>query len=218
MLKMDKSDRLVEIMETYERFRNELEARGLSFGEAEGGGFWTPTTWSHLRPFLEYATSKDIMTPPGTIVDAGSGDGRVSAFLDVYGFNPIVNIELDNRLFKASQEVIDGLVQRNVINGNISTVQGDFTQSEAYAKACVPFESVAYFYTGINPSPTKRLAEKIARESPEGTKLIVYGPSFSRDEEPEIFLRLEDIFTPPPSTTIKKWDYGTFFSRFSYLH
>lgn len=182
---MDKAERLLEIIATYDRFRPELEARGIEFGETDGGGIWTPTILEHLIPFLS-STTRHIIPPPGPIVDAGSGDGRVSAVLDVYGFNPIVNIELDERLVDASRVALDDLTRRGVVNGNIRTVQGDFTKPQAYDEAGIPFDSVRYFYMGINDEPLEKLAQRIERESPKGTTLVVYGMFLKEGHKPNI--------------------------------
>lgn len=187
---MDKIKRLLEITETYERFEAELKARGMDFGDTPGGGFWTATRWDHLIPFLESATRENMIQPPGPIVDAGSGDGRVSAVLDVYGFKPIINIELDERLVDASREVIDDLVQRGIVSNSIQTVRGDFTTLAPYNHAGTPFKDVQYFYTGMKIEPLTKLADKIAKESPKGTKLIVYG-MIDEGREPSISLQLE---------------------------
>ena len=192
---MDKINRLKEIVEAYEKFEEEIESRGINFGQTDDGGFWLPTRWDHIIPFLEgYATKKNIIQPPGPIVDAGSGDCRVSAVLDVYGFNPIINIELDGRLVDASSLVIDDLVKRGIVDGDIRTVNGDFTTSKAYDEARVSFNTIPYFYHGINHGSMEKLAEKISKESPEGTKLIIYGMFLKDEDKPKIPLQLECSF------------------------
>jgi hypothetical protein len=180
----------VEIMETYERFERELKARGISsFSETEGGGIWAPTRLEDIIPFLEYVTEKGIVHPSEPVSVAGSGDGRVSAVLDVYGFNPIVNIERDRRLVEASKEVIDDLVQRGIVSGNIVTVQGDYTQSDAYEKAGIKFEEIPFFYSGIDYPSTENLGGKIDEESPVRTILVVHGLIYEGNQ-PDIPLRL----------------------------
>lgn len=177
---MDKLIRLSRIIETYERSRAKLESRGISLGPTEGNGFWTATRWDHIIPFLEYAIRNGILEVTGPVVDAGSGTGEPSAAFCAYGFFPIVNIERDKRLASAANEAIDALVSEGVVEG-IRNVQGDFTQDDAYKAADIAFGDVRYFYHGINPMPLRDLARRIKEESPQGTKLIVYGPFFNRD-------------------------------------
>jgi len=81
------------------------------------------------------------------------------------------------------------LVKLDIISNNIRTVHGDFTQNQAYDDANIPFESIHYFYMGINSEPLEKLAEKIHRESSNGTKLIVYG-MFDERQEPNLPLQL----------------------------
>ena len=183
---MDKLIRLFEIIETYGISRAKLESRGIGFGPTEENGFWTTSQWKHIIPFFEWAVKNDVIYPSGPVVDAGSGTGEPSTVFDVYGFSPVVNIELSGELIEAANETIDTLVSGGIVKGDIRTVQGDFTQDAAYEAAGVAFTDVMYFYHGINQEPLKTLAERIKEESPEGTKLIVHG-------------MFDDIFSPDVS-------------------
>jgi hypothetical protein len=189
-LEREKFKRLEEIVKTYKRFESELFSGGISFRETKGG-IWAPTSLELLFVFLDSAIEKQVITPNGPIVDAGSGDGRVSAVFDVYGFNPIINIEIDEKLVGISTKVLDYLMQRSILSNNIKTICGDFTKSETYKKADIQFKDIPYFYQGINYGPLEKLAEKIKNESPDGTKLIVYGLFFKKNQMPKIPLQLE---------------------------
>lgn len=194
---MDKFNRLKEIIETYNKFEQVMKDKGIEFGETYGGGFWAPTNFKYAIIFLEFATNQGIFQSGKPIVDAGSGDKRMSTLFDVYGFKPIINIELDKR-FDFSQEVIDDLINRNIVNGNnIHNVHGDFTTSQTYKQAGIPFREIPYFYMGINSEPLKKLAKKIKEESPKQTKLIVYG-MFDKGQEPELPLQLEKRISVGP--------------------
>ena len=172
---MDKLTRLYRIIEIYERFRTKLESMGISPGPTEGDGFWTATQWKHIIPFLEYAIGRGILKVEGPIADAGSGTGEPSAVFRAYGFTPVVNIEISGRLVRAANKAIDALVSDGVLGGGITTVEGDFTKDATYKAAGIPFKGIRYFYHGINPKPLRDLAQRIEEESPQGTRLIVYG-------------------------------------------
>ena len=187
---MDKFNRLKGIIETYERFQPRFQELGIELGETEGG-FWIPTRFEHAVPFLEYALRRGLIVPGFPIVDAGSGDGRMSALFDVYGFRPIINIESDKRFVDASGEVIDDLVKRGVVTDSVKTFHGDFTQLQTYLKSGTPFHDIPNFYDGINSISLRRLANLIGNNSRAGTKLIVYG-MINEGEEPKLSLKLED--------------------------
>ncbi len=190
---MEKIERLKEIIETYERFQPRFRELGIQLGETEGGGFWIPTRFEHLIPFLEYAFKKRLMEAGHAIVDAGSGTGVPSAVFDVYGFKPVINIERDKRYVDASLEVLEDLARRSVIGDDIRTIHGDFTEMATYEKAGMSFQNIPYFYMGINSEPLNRLAALIRNNSRRGTKLIVYG-MMDEGKEPKLGLRLEDRF------------------------
>jgi len=194
---MDKLTRLYRIIEEYERARASLNSRGIDFGQTEGNGFWTATRWDHIIPFLEWSIKNKVLSPPGPVVDAGSGTGEPSAVFNAYGFGPVVNIELDRRLASAANETIDALVKEGVLGGGITTIEGDFTKDDAYKAAGIPFEGARYFYHAINSKPLRDLARRIREESPPGTKLIVYG-MFDKVFMPHVNgLTLEHKFRTP---------------------
>ena len=186
---MNRYQKLRYIRGAYERLMHEMEQRGIRIGSVEGGGFWTQTRFEHAIPFLEVALMNGWIPKSGPIVDAGSGDGRMSALFEVYGLVPALNIELDRKLVEVSHDVIEDLRRQGIVNGSIHNVHGDFTTPEPYEIAGFPFPTVRTFYMGINSSPLERLAEKIARESPEGTKLIVHG-MFDESYGPKVPRRL----------------------------
>lgn len=186
---MDRFNQLKEIIETYERFRPVMKERGISIGEIHNNGFWTPVHFRHAIYFLEYTVREGSIEASKPIVDAGSGDGRMLVLFDVYGFKPVVGIEANKKLVNFSKVVIDDLIKRSIVPDNIYIVHGNFTTSQAYEHAGVPFTDIPYFYMVINSKPLEKLAEKIQRESPNGTKLIVYG-MIDEGQEPKLPLQL----------------------------
>ena len=164
-------ERVEQIIGAYDGIPNPVEA-----GPKGQDGFYIPSKWKDLVKTLVYGTASGLYRQNGGyFMDAGSGDGRVLALMSCFGFRPL-GIELDKVLFDQSKEVIDALVRRGIIDGNIHLVNGDFNEDETYKAAGINFISIDHIFHGINSAPLQRLIQRITRESKPGTTLTVYAP------------------------------------------
>lgn len=176
--KMDLETKLTKIVDAYQS-----TPPPISFMENGNGSIYVPAIFQDVVKSVIVGKKNKVFNGEGYFMDAGSGDGRVLAILDCFGYKPI-GIEHDPELASHSRGVLDGLRAQGVI-GKIPVIEGDFLQDRSYEKAGIKFDEVTDIFHGLNQAPYEELAKKIASESPNRTSVTVYSPFGSEVSRPE---------------------------------
>ena len=105
-------------------------------------------------------------------LDTGSGDGRIIAVAAAFGFKAF-GVEINEELLRYSEKIINKLESEEVIpKGMTTSSKGDFFNADAYQKTKFSEFKVIFNYV----TEAEMLVEKISKESPTGTILIIYNP------------------------------------------
>ena len=120
-------------------------------------------------------------------LDAGGGDGRVGILTSgIFGVPSIV-VECDDELVQIASEAQRELRSTGVLgNTPLLIVQGDFMEDSTYAKVGLRFEDIGTIFNFWDNY--KDLAQKISRQSPDGTSFLLEG-WLKRDFNDLTFLR-----------------------------
>jgi len=139
-------------------------------------------------------------------LDAGHGDGRWVGMLRSLEYD-IVGMEQDSDMYALSEEHMKKLQVENQLPEGQFLMHGDFLRDEDYKKYGRRFEEFGWII--MYHIVLDEMAEKIARQSPNGTTLIVES---HKDELPP--LPLEFQMTIPLSA----FDENYQMHKWSYLH
>lgn len=117
-----------------------------------------------------------LLDPTAPFLDAGCGDGRIVALLAAVHGIPATGVEYDEDLFARATEHLIGLRRAGFENTAPMTLAlGDFIEDATYLEAGLKFEAFGAVFNYINNH--LQIAQKIARQSPSGTRFLLYYPS-----------------------------------------
>jgi hypothetical protein len=157
---------LVEKLEEYYN-ENYTESRGTVKGQ------FVPSNLTHIDSGLKLAISGGYIDISGYFLDAGCGDGRIIALASGKYDLDSIGIECDHKLAKKAEKHISYLRKNKILNGiPVKIIKGDFTEESTYEEAGIDFKDIKTFYNYINND--HQIAEKIAKQSPKDTTLLVY--------------------------------------------
>ena len=152
-----------------------------------------------VKQALRYFIEKGIVDPSGWFCDAGCGDGRVVILAASEFGIPALGVESDPEIVKRA---IDNV---NNFNAPVKIGKGCFVEEKTYFQTGIKFEEIKTFFNYVNNH--RKLAAKIAQDSPLGTVLLIY----DSESEPKNFLGLKYLET-------KKVPEGWEISADYYLH
>lgn len=152
-------------------------------------GIFLPSPINDIDYSIKHLLKKGIIKPGETIEDAGFGDARVLAVLNYHNL-PSIGVEGDQQMFKLGRLNIRKL-ENLLTEAPISLIKGDFTDDKTYQEAGVKFRDIPVFFNFIDNY--LELAKKIEKDSPAGTRFLLYGDSGLREER-RPGLKLIDLF------------------------
>jgi len=125
-----------------------------------------------IREFMRLG----LLDPTAPFLDAGCGDGRIVALLAAVHGIPAAGVEYDEDLFALAKEHLIGLRRAGFEDTAPMTLAlGDFIEDATYLEADLRFEAFGAIFNYINNH--LKIAQKIARQSPSGTRFLLYYPS-----------------------------------------
>ena len=169
----------IEKLEALRRFYLEVKKRNLVNGEYSkktriglfSKGFFAPSDLYDVNAGIEQLVAEGIIDTSGWFLDAGGGDGRVSALTAGHRI-PSLYVEYNKELFALAEENIQELRDLSILDGTpIRIVRGNFVKDRTYRRAGIRFEDIATVFNYINNEHD--IAAKIARQSPRGTVFIL---------------------------------------------
>lgn len=117
-----------------------------------------------------------LLHPHALFLDAGCGDARIVALMALIHGLPAVGIEYDEDLCRRAREQLRRLPTSGATTPvHMQVVAGDFTRDATYLAAGHRFEDFKTIFNYINNHHD--IAEKISRQSPSGTRFLLYYPS-----------------------------------------
>lgn len=151
-------------------------------------GLYLPSNLRLMNKAMNSLVNNGLINNRDTIMDAGSGDGRiVSLWAGVYNL-PTVGVEYDSALVQRSSKIISYLKRINIIEETqADIVQGNFNRDETYNKQGMKFADFSVIFNYINGQ--NDLAEKIRRQSPLGTKFLL----LDSQQQPDKFAGLNYV-------------------------
>ena len=162
------------LMSYFDRVDRQTTREGIYHHLTSIGQPFAPSNLGLVAEGLFQLDCLGMLNHSGFFCDAGSADGRMVALSAACLGIPSLGIEYDHHLVEISKRSIKGLRAAGVIKGVYAAiVEGNFCGSEAYST--VPFETIATFY--CFESNCYCVAEKIVKESPEGTLLVYHTQS-----------------------------------------
>lgn len=167
-------------------------------------GLFAPSSLAHINSAIEQLIAAELIDPSRLFLDTG-GDGRIIALTaGVFGI-PSMIVEYDGEIADRAERNIRHLRQQFELNGTPMIVaRGDFTHDKTYYDAGVRFEDIATVFNYA--SNEKDIAEKIARQSPNGTKFLLYGIKPPAPEFKELTLE-QSLTVVDPSVLVKGVDW-----------
>jgi len=172
---------------------------------------------SALNLAISDLLSDSIIDRKKIFVDAGSGDGRVNLLISAgYGI-PSLGIECDLELHKSACNHLSEFPKR--YSSLIRLAHGDFSDDLVYNSENVPFERVGTFFNYINNPQI--IAEKIAKQSPTGTKFLFWGAhhTYNFDKLNNLFsLKITTREEGVSSDILTKYSKQDYHPSISYFH
>jgi hypothetical protein len=166
-------------------------------GKVSGSGKkYMPASLDNVGYMFEQLMERGAIDTTKPFLDSGSGDGRVVALTSyVYGMQS-VGAEIDFVFADKARSNISNLRYNGIINGNKPRIIcGDFCADETYTDAGMRFEDFGTIFNFVTNE--NDIADKIRRQSPSGTILLIYEIDFSYPvvKPPRKFegLKLQDI-------------------------
>ena len=161
--------------ETLERYFDGVDLRaggpGGSNRRTEVGEF-VPSPLRQVHRAFDYLLANGAIDGSGLFLDAGSGDARVVALAALVHGIPSVGVEYDEDLLERSALHIRDLQHLLTGGAPMTILPGDFTDDETYIRAGTSFSDFKTVFNFINN--TTSLAAKVSRQSPPGTKLLLF--------------------------------------------
>ncbi len=127
-------------------------------------GVYLPSNPVHLLLGFIYLLKEGIISQDDSLLDAGSGDGRVAILGSLLGMRS-TGVEYDSKLVELAR------YHAQQLGTDTTFLQGDFTDNATYHPGS--FRDFSLVYNFINNED--KVAEKIAQDSREGTKFLLYG-------------------------------------------
>jgi SAM-dependent methyltransferase len=125
-----------------------------------------------IREFIRLG----LLDPTAPFLDAGCGDGRIVALLAAVHGIPAAGVEYDEDLFQVAKEHLNRLHGAGFeVAAPVTLALGDFIEDATYLEAGLRFEGFGVIFNYINNH--LKIARKIARQSPSGTRFLLYYPS-----------------------------------------
>ncbi|MBI2650506.1 hypothetical protein HYX04_04280 [Candidatus Woesearchaeota archaeon] len=135
-------------------------------------GLFAASNIDGINVGIEQLLADGLVNQSGWFLDAGCGDGRVTALTAGVHRIPSIGIEYDREVFDFGGAVIKMLKEYSMINGTpLVFTRGDFTKDRTYRRAGVMFEDIATVFNYIDNH--EDIAAKIAKQSPRGTIFIL---------------------------------------------
>jgi SAM-dependent methyltransferase len=138
-------------------------------------GLFAPSPLAPLEECVQALVQEKVLSSTGTMLDAGAGDGRVTALFGHLGF-AAYGIESDEILAGLARQNIRKLQEAELVPVDATISHGDFTSASAYARLLMPFSQFDIVFN--YQSNEERIAERIGRESRAGTVFLyaTHGP------------------------------------------
>ena len=134
-------------------------------------GLFAPSDLYDINVGIEHLVATGLIDTSRWFLDAGGGDGRVSALTAGYRI-PSLYVEYNRDLVALTEENIQELRDLSILDGTpIRIVRGNFVKDKTYRRAGIRFEDVATVFNYINNE--RDIATKIAKQSPSGTLFIL---------------------------------------------
>lgn len=162
------------------------------FNSEERNGKHTSIGWYSVTPMDDLVVLFDWLNqagcfdgPPGIIVDAGGGDGRIAALATLYR-QRAYSIEGDLVIHGRAQQRLGFLYKWRILERKNGTptadaILGDFTREEVYTRNGIdPTQVDIVFNTGQNEDGFVQLFHKVAASY----YLVLMHPDASRVEPP----------------------------------
>jgi SAM-dependent methyltransferase len=116
------------------------------------------------------------LDPTTRFLDAGCGDGRIVALMAAVHGIPETGIESDEDLFALATENLIKVRRAGFEDtAPITLVPGDFIEDATQTEVDLSFEAFGVIFNYINSHV--KIAQKIARQSPSGTRFLLCYPS-----------------------------------------
>ena len=141
------------------------------------GGTWVPTPLRALEKGCEALRHLGLLgvgAAPGHLIDAGSGDGRLPAFLsNLEPTREVYGIELDPTLSALARDNLETLGRKSAVDLDcIHLIEGDYCDPLTYASGGIDPRAVHIFFNYPDGNQT-RLAQFVRRHAGRGTKLCI---------------------------------------------
>lgn len=153
------------------------ETRGLPI-RVTARGLWVPTPFPALVTLFRSTRARRFFASPvarRTVLDAGTGDGRVLAALAY--FEPaleVIGVESDDRLFRSAVANLETIARQALVQRpeRLRVVHGDYRQRSTYDTFEVRPESIAFVlnYPDGNQDALERF---VLEQTGRGTKLCL---------------------------------------------
>ena len=142
------------------------------------GGIWVPTPLRAIQQGYEAVARLGILgpgAPPGWLVDAGTGDGRLPALLSqLEPTRDVCGIERDPAICAIARDRLETLGRRSrrVRLDRLHVIEGDYCDPLTYATGGVDLRAVHAFFNYPDGNQTK-LARFVGSQAPARAKLCV---------------------------------------------
>lgn len=168
-------------------------------------GQFAPSPLAPLEECVQALVRDCVIPPHGPVLDAGAGDGRVTALFGHLGYRAC-GIEGDQILAGLARKNIRELQTAGLVPPDTAVCPGDFTSRSAYSRLFIAFPDFGIVFN--YQSNAELVAALIREESPAGTVFLyaahhvahlpferlehvqsIAYPPFGREESP-IFLHV----------------------------
>ena len=140
-------------------------------------GTWVPTPLRAIEEGCKVLEDIGLLgrkAPPGDLIDAGTGDGRLPAFLAQRdSHREIHGIELDPVLFALAQENLETLETKGVVGRtHVHLLEGDYGDVSTYRAGGIDLHTIHMFFNYPDGNQA-RLARFIRTQVGPETKLCI---------------------------------------------
>jgi len=164
--------KLKRINRHYETVDKKVSSNHLTFAKKGNSTMYVPSRLNVVDPAFEELFEDGLINPNGWFLDYG-GDGRVVALIASKYKVPSILIEHNERISEIAQQSIDGLCQKEAIDGvPVKIVHGDFLKDKTFKTAGVDFVDIMTHYSFYTEEDA--IAERIRNKSAKGTILLYY--------------------------------------------
>ena len=142
-----------------------------------GRGIWVPTPVRVIEEAIEMLTKIGLLgegTPPGHVIDAGTGDGRIPVFLASLDPTRVVyGIEADSALYAQAVTNLQTLDARGLIDSaHVHLIEADYCDLATYETRGIALRQTGVIFNYPDGNE-RRLARFVSERCGRDTKLCL---------------------------------------------